>query len=76
MRLSQVGLKDGEKPPSTGGGASGWIKGFFSSKKSKTDVEFKPDSAKDSENCVELPKGETEKAEDILKDKKGKNIYS
>ena len=71
MRLSQVGLKDGEKPASTGGGASGWIKGFFASKKSKTDViEFKPDS----ENCVELPKGETEKAEDILKDKKGKNI--
>lgn len=73
MRLSQVGLKEGEKPPSTGGGASGWIKGFFANRKSKTDViEFKPDNAKDSENSVELPKGETEKAEDILKDKKGK----
>ena len=73
MRLSQVGVKDTDKASSTGQGASDWLKGFFSSKKSKTDViGFKSNKANDSENPVELPKSENEKAEDVLKGKKGK----
>lgn len=50
-----------------GKGASGWLKGFFSSKSHKTED---PISFKNEEGEVDLPKSENEKTQEILEGKK------
>jgi len=59
-------MKESDTPKPSTGRASGWLRGFFSSKPNKADaIEFKPDNSE-----IELPKTENEKVEDALKGRK------
>lgn len=67
VRLSQIGMKQKSTSNISGKGASGWLKGFFSSKSNKTED---PIIFKNEEGEVDLPKSEDEKTQEILEGKK------